>query len=87
MLAVYLPTQNAEGMSDYSVSAGPAAAGQVVGSVPVNQAAMAGQWLTLGTFPVSGSAVAITAAPVPGASGPGHHGAIAASAARAECAS
>jgi translation initiation factor IF-2 len=84
-LAVFVPTQNALGVSDYSVSVGPAAASQVVGAVPVSQSAEAGQWLTLGTYPVSGSLVEITTAPAPGASGPGHHGAIAASAARAAC--
>ena len=86
-LAVYVPTQNAEGVSDYSVSVGPAAASQVVSAMPVSQSAMAGQWLTLGSFPVSGSQLEITTAPAPGASGPGHHGAIAASAARAACTS
>lgn len=84
-LAVFVPTQNALGVSEYSVSNGPLAAGQVVAVIPVNQAAEAGHWLTLGTFPVSGSPPEITAAPVPGASGPGHHGAIAASAASARC--
>jgi hypothetical protein len=81
-LAVFVPTQNAQGVSDYSVSAGPAAASQVVSA---DQSAVAGQWLTLGTFPVSGSPLQITMAPAPGAPGPGHHGAIAASAARAAC--
>jgi hypothetical protein len=58
---------------------------QVVATVPVWQAAEAGQWLTLGTFPVHGSWLEITTAPVPGAPGPGHHGAVAASTARARC--
>lgn len=84
-LAVFIPTQNALGVSDYSVSIGPMGTGQVVAAVPVSQAAKAGQWLMLGTFTVSGSSVEITTAPVPGASGPGHHGAIAASAASARC--
>jgi hypothetical protein len=82
-LAVFVPVQNAQGMSDYSVSAGEAS--QVMGAMPVAQSAMAGQWLTLGTFPVSGSPLEITAAPMPGAAGRGHHGAIAASAASAAC--
>jgi hypothetical protein len=85
-LAVFVPTQNALGMSDYSVSMGAAATAKVVAAVAVSQAPEAGQWLTLGTFPVSGSPLEITTAPAPAASGPGHHGAIAASAARALCA-
>jgi hypothetical protein len=84
-LAVFVPTQNALGVSDYWVSSDPAGTDQVVTMVPVSQAANAGQWLTLGTFPVSGSPLEITTAPVPGSSGPGHHGAIAASAASARC--
>ena len=84
-LAVFIPMQNALGVSDYSVSVGPPGASQVIGTVPVSQPAAAGQWLTLGAFPVSGSSLQITAAPAPGASGRGHHGAIAASAARAVC--
>jgi hypothetical protein len=85
-LAVFVPTQNALGVSDYWVSIGLTATGQVVARVPVSQATKAGQWLTLGTFPVSGSPLEITTAPAPGASGPGHRGAIAVSAARAHCA-
>lgn len=86
-LSVFVPTLNALGLSDYSVSAGPPAASQVVAAVPVRQSAEVGQWLTLGTFPVSGSSLEITTAPVPGASRRGHHSAIAASAARAVCTS
>jgi hypothetical protein len=85
-LAVFVPTQNALGVSDYSVSVGPAATAQVVDTILVSQATTAGQWLTLGTFPVPGSRLEITTTPVPGASGPGHHGAVAASTARANCA-
>jgi len=85
-VAIFVPTQNALGVSDYSVSIGPEAKGRVVADVPVRQGIEAGQWLTLGSFPVSGSPLEITTAPLPGASGPGHHGAIAASAARARCA-
>lgn len=84
-LAVFVPTQNAQGMSDYSVSNGSQTTGQAAAAVPVSQAAKAGQWVTLGTFPVTGSPLEITAAPIPGAPGPGHHAAIAASAARARC--
>jgi hypothetical protein len=85
-LSVFVPTQNALGVSDYSVSTGPAATPRIVAAFGISQAHEAGQWLTLGTFPVSGSPLEITTAPLPGASGPGHHGAIAASAASARCA-
>lgn len=99
-LAVFVPTLNALGMSDYSVSVGPPATSQVVAAMPVSQSTAAGQWLTLGTFQVSGPSVEITAAPMPGGPepghpgpghqepghpGPGHNGAIAASAASAIC--
>lgn len=84
-LAVFVPTQNALGVSNYGVYVGDPAAGQLIGYVSVSQYDAAGQWLTLGTFPVAGHPLAITTAPVPGAAGPGHHGAIAASAARASC--
>lgn len=86
-LAVFVPTLNALGVSDYSVSVGPPGASQVVATVPVRQSAEAGQWLTLGTFPLSGPLLEITTAPMPAAPGPGHHGAVAASAARAVCTS
>jgi hypothetical protein len=84
-LAVFVPTLNALGVSDYSVSVGPPGASQVVAAVPVRQSAAAGQWLTLGTFPLSGPSLEITTAPMPAGPGPGHHGAVAASAARAVC--
>jgi len=84
-LAVFVPTQNALGVSDYSVTIGPPATGRIVAAVLVRQAAASGQWLPLGTFPVSDSPLEITTAPAPGAPGPGHHGAIAASAASARC--
>ena len=86
-LAVFVPTLNALGVSDYSVSVGPPGASRVVAAVPVRQSAEAGQWLTLGTFPLSGPSLEITTAPMPAARGPGHHGAVAASAARAVCTS
>jgi len=80
-LAVFIPTQNALGVSDYSVSVGAG----VVDAVLVRQGAEAGHWHTLGTFTASGGSLEITTAPVPGASGRGHHSAIAASAASARC--
>lgn len=84
-LSVFVPMQNSLGVGDYSVSVGPAATSQVVAATSVSQAAQAGHWITLGTFAVSGPSLEITTAPLPGASGPGHHGAIAASAASASC--
>lgn len=91
MIAVFVPTRNVLGVSDYRVSAGAVPGGAVPGGgvvavVPASQVAQAGRWLTLGTFPVSGVPLEITAAPAPGASGPGHNGTIAASAASASCA-
>lgn len=84
-LAVFIPTQNARGTSDYTVVNGPLATGHFLATFLVSQAAKAGQWFKLGTFPVSGSSLEITAIPVPGVSGLGHYGAIAASAASASC--
>lgn len=100
-LAVFVPTLNALGMSDYSVSVGPPATSRVVAAMPISQSAAAGQWLTLGTFQVSGDSIEITAAPMPGGPGgparpgpghpgpshssAGHNGAIAVSAASAFC--
>jgi hypothetical protein len=84
-LGVFVPTQNALGVADYSVSDGHKDAGGVIATVRVSQGAKAGQWVTLGTFPVSGSRLEITAGPAPDAAGPGHHDAIAASAACARC--
>jgi len=81
-LAVFIPTQNALGVSDYSVSVG---AHEVVYAVLVRQGPAAGHWLTLGTFTASGGSLEITTAPVPSASARGHHSAIAASAASASC--
>jgi len=80
-LAVFIPTQNALGESDYSISVGTG----VVDAILIRQGAEAGHWLTLGTFTAAGGALEITAAPVPGASSRGHHSAIAASAASAFC--
>lgn len=80
-LAVFIPTQNALGVSDYSVSVGA----DVIDAILVRQEAEAGHWLTLGTFTASGGSLEITTAPVPGRSDRGHHSAIAASAASALC--
>jgi hypothetical protein len=67
------------------------------GSVTIDQAAVAGQWVTLGTFRVAGSAVEISLMPVasltalddgpgPGRPPHGHNTAVAASAAAMTCA-
>jgi hypothetical protein len=96
-LAVFVPTRNALGVGQYAVFAGAGTA-----TVAVSQAAAAGQWVTLGNYPVRGTALEIRVAPAAGtagAPGQGAHGrnhvtgqgtgqnsAIAASAARAACA-
>jgi hypothetical protein len=96
-LTVFVPTLNALGVGEYAVSTGATA----TVSVAVSQAAAAGQWVTLGSYPVQGSSLQIQLAPAtgptgepgPGAhgrshvtgQGPGHNSAIAASAARAAC--
>jgi hypothetical protein len=84
-VAVFIPTRNALGLTEYSVFTGPPASGQAAAAVLISQADMAGQWLTLGTFGVTGRWLEVTATPVAGASRPGHHGTIAASAASALC--
>ncbi len=93
-LAVFVPAENATGLAVYTVYT----AGSSEGTVSVDQAANAGQWVTLGSYPVSGAPLFIqltAAAPVPGppgqggaggpGHGPGHNSAIAASAASAAC--
>jgi hypothetical protein len=96
-LAVFVPTLNALGVGEYAVSTGATA----TASVAVSQAEVAGQWVTLGSYPVQGSSVEIQVTPAVGATGapgpaahgngqatgqaPGHNSAIAASAARAAC--
>jgi hypothetical protein len=73
-IAVFVPTLNALGTSDYSVSVGPPGTSRIVAAMPVSQSAAAGQWLTLGTFQVSGPSVEVTTAPMPGPPGPGAPG-------------
>jgi len=58
-LAVYVPTQNALGVGDYAI----ATASGALAVVPVDQAAASGQWVALGTYPVSGSAITVELAP------------------------
>jgi hypothetical protein len=100
-VAVFVPTRNALGVGEYAVFAGDTATGSDIASVAVSQAAAAGQWVTLGSYPVRGTSLEVQVAPAaatpgdpgPGArgrnhgtgQGPGHNAAIAASAARAAC--
>ncbi len=96
-LSVYVPTQNALGQAGYAVSTG---SGSSLGTVTIDQAANAGRWVVLGTFPAVGSGYQIqlmpevteltAAAKGPGKSAakpapPGHNSAIAASAAATNC--
>ena len=101
-LAVFVPTRNALGLGRYAVFAGAGTAAADIASVTVSQATAAGQWVTLGSYPVRGTSLEIQVAPAAGpagAPGPGAHGhnhvtgqgpgqnsAIAASAAKAACA-
>jgi hypothetical protein len=101
-LAVFVPTRKALGVGQYAVFAGPGTTAADIALVAINQAAAAGQWVTLGSYPVQGTWLEIQVAPAAGTAGtpdPGDHGhkhdkgkghgqdsAIAASAARAACA-
>ena len=58
-LAVYVPTRNALGIAEYTISGSSG----VLATAPVNQAANAGQWVTLGTYPVAGPAMTIQLTP------------------------
>lgn len=49
-LAVFVPSQNALGVASYQITAGSAS----LGTVSVDQAGSAGQWVTLGSYPASG---------------------------------
>jgi hypothetical protein len=96
-LAVFVPTQNALGEGEYAISSPDAS----LGTVDVGQAAAAGQWVTLGTYPATGPlyiqfipAVTTLTAAIPGPGNPhgqahqappGHNSAVAASAASATC--
>jgi transcriptional regulator with XRE-family HTH domain len=101
-LAVFVPTRKALGVGQYAVFADAGTTVADIASVAINQAAAAGQWVTLGSYPVQGTSLEIQVAPAAstaGTPGPGAHGhkhdtskgadqnsAIAASAARAACA-
>jgi hypothetical protein len=92
-LSVFVPAQNSLGQADYTIYEGSA----TFGTVTIDQATVAGYWVTLGTFPASDPAVEITLMPVtpsltaldygpgPGRPPRGHNTAIAASAAAMTC--
>lgn len=75
-LSVYVPTQNDLGQAGYAVSAG---SGSTLGTVTIDQAAEAGYWVVLGTFPAASSGYQIQLMPEvteltaagPAAKGPG----------------
>ncbi len=58
-LDVFVPTQNALGVASYAISDG----GVSLGGVPVDQAASAGQWATLGRYPLAGGVLDIQLLP------------------------
>jgi helix-turn-helix protein len=58
-LTVFVPTQNALGVASYEISAG----GASLGSVSVDQAVSAGQWITLGSYPVAGGTLDVRLLP------------------------
>jgi hypothetical protein len=89
---VWVPTQNALGVAGYAIYDGNPATSASMGTISVTQAGNAGQWVTLGRYPVSGSSLEIRVAPATGTGqgtgqAPGHNSAIAASAASAHCGS
>jgi transcriptional regulator with XRE-family HTH domain len=79
-LSVYVPTQNALGQAGYAVSTG---LGSSLSTVTIDQAADAGHWVVLGTFPAASSGYQIHLMPQvteltaadPAAKGPGKPGA------------
>ena len=58
-LAVFVPTQNALGVGSYQVSAGTAS----LGTVSIDQAASAGQWVPLGSYPAAGGMLTVQLLP------------------------
>jgi transcriptional regulator with XRE-family HTH domain len=88
-LAVFIPTQNAIGVAGYTVESGTTD----LATITVDQSSVAGQWVTLGDYPVSGSPVDIRLSPdltatlTTATHGHGRSDTIAASAARAICGS
>lgn len=98
-LEVFVPAQNALGVSEYEIFSVTPDAAQMIASVRVWQGATAGRWVTLGSYRVAGTfeirampGMSPLAGPGPGAHGrdhvaqaPGYNAAIAASAASAAC--
>ena len=82
VLAVFIPAENALGVASYTIGSGPGPA--ALSTQTVDQAAEAGQWVRLGSFPVSGPTMQVQLSG-PLATGRGHNSAIAASAASARC--
>jgi len=58
-LAVFVPGQNALGVGNYQILAGSTS----LGSVSIDQAASAGEWVPLGSYPVTGSMLTIQLQP------------------------
>jgi hypothetical protein len=58
-LAVFVPSQNALGAGDYRISAGSAS----LGSVSIDQAGSEGQWVPLGSYPVTGGMLTVQLQP------------------------
>lgn len=58
-LTVFVPARNALGVASYEISAD----GASLGNVPVDQAASAGQWITLGSYPVAGGTLDVRLLP------------------------
>jgi hypothetical protein len=58
-LSVFVPTQNALGQAEYAVFSGS----DGLGTVTIDQAAEAGRWVALGSFPATGSGYAIQLMP------------------------
>jgi hypothetical protein len=68
-LAVFVPTRNALGTGNYAIFTGDPGP-QSITTIPVDQAANAGQWITLGRYPVSGTSLEIQLTPATGTPGP-----------------
>jgi len=58
-LAVFVPSQNALGVGNYQISAGPTS----LGSVSIDQAGSQGEWVPLGSYPVTGSMLTVQLQP------------------------
>jgi len=80
-LSVYVPTRNALGQASYAVTTG---SGSSLRTVTIDQAADAGYWVVLGTFPAASSGYQVHLVPEvteltaagPAANGPGKPGAV-----------